>query len=55
MAFYPTKGYNAMIISPLFFFYSVYIFLSSMNIVALDDLHGEFSMDLFKNIVQRLL
>lgn len=25
---------------------SVYILLSSMNIVALDDLHGEFSMDL---------
>lgn len=24
------------------FFYSVYILLSSMNIVALDDLHGEF-------------
>lgn len=42
------KGYIAMIISPLslFFFYSVYILLSSMNIVALDDLHGEFSMDL---------
>lgn len=36
-----------MIISPLFFiFYSVYILLSSMNIVALDDFHGEFSMDL---------
>lgn len=31
-----------------FFFFSVYILLSSMNIVALDDLHGEFSMDLFK-------
>lgn len=28
------------------FFYSVYILLSSMSIVALDDLHGEFSMDL---------
>lgn len=40
------EGYIAMIISPLFFFYSVYILLSSMNIVALDDLHGEFSMDL---------
>lgn len=26
----------------LSFFYSVYILLSSMNIVALDDLHGEF-------------
>lgn len=25
---------------------SVYILLSSMNIVALDDHHGEFSMDL---------
>lgn len=25
---------------------SVYIFLSSTNIVALDDLHGAFSMDL---------
>lgn len=42
------NGYIAVIISPLFFliFYSVYILLSSMNIVALDDLHGEFSMDL---------
>lgn len=28
---------------------SVYILLSSMNIVALDDLHGEFSMDLLKH------
>lgn len=27
-------------------FMSVYILLSSANIVALDDLHGEFSMDL---------
>ena len=42
------KGFIAMIISPLslFFFSSVYILLSSMNIVALDDPHGEFSMDL---------
>lgn len=28
------------------FVISVYILLSSMNIVALDDLHGEFSVDL---------
>lgn len=28
------------------FVISVYILLSSMNIVALDDLHGEISMDL---------
>lgn len=27
-------------------FFSVYILLSSTNVVALDDLHGEFSMDL---------
>lgn len=46
MAFYPMKGYIGMIVSLLFFLNSVYILFSSMNIVALDDLHGEFSMDL---------
>lgn len=35
-----------MIFSLLSFFFSVYILLSSTNIVALDDLRGEFSMDL---------
>lgn len=40
-----SNGYFAMIISLLSFF-SVYILLSSTNIVALDDLRGEFSMDL---------
>lgn len=49
IAFYPTKTYCHDHFSSfflLFFFYSVYIFLSSANIVALDDHRGKFKMDL---------
>lgn len=43
----PTRALGVVIEVPCVI--SVYILLSSMNIVALDDLHGEFSMDLYEH------